>query len=419
MAKGKSRKKKYIFLGIIGIVLIAIVFLVIAQGNKESITFVQTEKVEIRTITETVTATGNIESEFQVEIRPEVTGEVVQLPVNDGDMVKKNSLLMKIKPDKYIAQKQSFEANLQSAKANLSIQEAQLKQIKLEYNRVKELHEKSLSSDQELEAITSRLEQAEAQLQSAEASVMQREAALREVLEELYKTTIQSPITGTITMLSIELGERVLGSGFSQGTHVMTVSDLDNMEAIVEVDENDIVNVELGDTARVEVDAFGDKEFVGIVHEIGNSAVTSGMGTQDQVVNFMVKIKIVDTDHKLKPGMSCNAEIETQTRKDVVSVPIQSVTARIEKEDDENGIENGEKKYQEIVFLVEEGRAKRVDVETGISDDNYIEVTKGLNGGEEVVSGSYRAISKELSDSTLVMVENKGSGLSKTDDTEE
>ena len=238
---------------------------------------------------------------------------------------------------------------------------------------------------------------------------------------------------GIVTQLNVELAERVLGSGFSQGTNIMTVADLSNMEAVVDVDENDVVLVSVGDTANVTVDAFGDKVFHGVVTEIGNSAKSAGFGTQEQVVNFSVKIKLIDLDPNLRPGMSCNADIETETVSDVISVPIQSVTARTDvpeekdslKSNEDNEQENGEgmigkKKPKEVVFLVNNGKAKMVVVETGISDDNYLEVKKGVEEGDEVISGSYRAISRELENDSVIRVEQKarcsGEGMAESND---
>lgn len=409
----KKSKKKLIVFGGIGIVVIALVLLVIFQGSKEEIVTVQTEKSKKRAITQTVTATGKINPEFQVIITPEVTGEVVLLPVKEGELVKKNQVLVKIKADTYLAAKERADASLLSAKANLNMRKAELDRITSEYNRVQELHTKRLASDSELELIKSSFLSSQAQHESALAQVQQFQAALRESIEQLNKTTIVSPMDGTITQLNIEVGERVLGSGFTQGTNMMTVSDLSKMEATVEVDENDIPNVTFGDTARIKVDAFGDKLFNGLVTQIGNSAKTSGLGTQDQVVNFEVKIRIIDFDSRLRPGMSCNGTIETETKKDVISVPIQSVTARSDikqEEDEELVVSNGKKKedkVQEIVFVINDGKAKSINVKTGISDDNYIEIKSGLNEEEEVVSGSYRAISRELKEGSLVKIENK------------
>jgi HlyD family secretion protein len=381
---------------------------------------VQAEKVQKINITQTVTATGIIDPEFKVVITPEVTGEIISLPVKEGDVVKKGQLLIKIKGDQYMAQKDRLEANLKSSEANLKMREAELHRIELEYDRVKELHSKALASDSELETTQANYLTAKANYEAAEANVLQSKAQLREVMDILYKTTIYSPMDGIVTQLNVELGERVLGSGFSQGTNIMTVADLNNMEAVVDVDENDVVLVSIGDTANVTVDAFGDKIFHGVVKEIGNSAKQTGLGTQEQVVNFSVKVKLIDLDPNLRPGMSCNANIETETVSDVLSVPIQSVTARTDvpvKDDstkaeqkEENGNEMMQnKKPKEVVFLVNNGKAKMIVVETGISDDNYLEIKKGVEEGDEVVSGSYRAISRELEDGSIIRIEKKGS----------
>lgn len=424
MAKNnkKSKKKLYIFSGI-GVLILAIIILVITQGNKNEVIKVQTEKVEKRTITQTVTATGKIDPEFKVIITPEVTGEIVSLPVKEGDQVKKGDVLLRIKADTYLAAKQRAEANLQSARATLSMRKAEKERVIASYNRIKELHAKKLASDSELENAKSEYLTILAQIESSEAMVNQSEASVKEAIEQLNKTTIISPIAGTVTQLNVELGERVLGSGFSQGTNLMTVADLSKMVAIVDVDENDIVLISLGDTARIKVDAFGDRVFKGVVSEIGNSAKTTGFGTQDQVVNFEVKIKILDYDKNLRPGMSCNSTIETETRQNVISVPLVSITARGNTGlmEDEEGAQftqvktekNGKNEVEEIVFIVKDGKAKSVKVKTGISDDNYIQILEGVSVGEEVISGSYRAISRELKDGSIVTVEKKKTGKTK------
>ena len=420
MANGKrkkSKKKLFIFGGL-GLLIIILVVITFAGGSKENIILVQTEKVQKRSITQTVTATGKIDPEFKVLITPEVTGEIISLPVKEGDVVKKGDLLIKIKGDQYMAQKDRLEASLKSSEASLQMRDAELNRVQLEYDRTKELHSKALASDSELEAVQSNYLSTKASYDAAAANVLQSKAQLREVLETLYKTTIYSPIDGIVIQLNVELAERVLGSGFSQGTNIMTVADLSNMEAVVNVDENDVVLVSVGDTTNITVDAFGDKVFHGIVTEIGNSAISAGFGTQEQVVNFSVKIKLIDLDPNLRPGMSCNADIETETVENVISVPIQSVTARTDvpveedstKADDEEENGNGmmkNKKPKEVVFLVDNGKAKMVVVEAGISDDNYLEIKSGLDEGAEVVSGSYRAISRELENDSVVRVEQK------------
>ena len=415
--KQKKSKKKIFIFGGIGILLVALVLFALLGGSKEEIIQVQTEKVEKRDITQKVTTTGKIEPEFKVVITPEVTGEIVALPVKEGDKVKKGDLLIKINAKQYLADKESAEATLMSSKSSLAMRKAELDRITLDYERVKGLHRKGLASDSEIETAKSNFESIKAAYDGASADVMRTEASLRRAAEQLYKTSIYSPMDGTVTQLNVELGERVLGSGFSQGTNIMTVSDLNNMEASVEVDENDVVLITIGDTARIKVDAFGDKIFKGIVSEIGNSAISSGIGTQDQVVNFNVKLKLIDLDKGLRPGMSCNADIETETIQNVLSVPIQSVTARTsdfakkEEGEEDNPApvkkENSNKKPKEIVFIVKDGKAKTLEVETGISDDNYIHVKTGLSGGEQVVSGSYKAISRELNDGSTVRVEEK------------
>lgn len=421
MAKGKKSKKKLIVFGSLGLLVVILIILVIVGGGKEEIIAVQTEKIEKRTITQTVSATGKINPEFKVVITPEVTGEIVTLPVKEGDRVKRGDLLIKIKADAYLAQKQRADANLLSAKATLSQRKAELDKVTSDRSRIKELHSKGLSSQAELESIESNYLSVKAMYESAQANVMQSEAALRETIEQLNKTTIYSPMEGTVSQLNVELGERVLGSGFSQGTNIMTISDLNNMEATVDVDENDVVLITLGDTARVKVDAFGDRTFVGIVTQIGNSAKSSGFGTQEQVVNFEVRIKLSDPDKNLRPGMSSTASIETETKQNVIAVPMQSVTARedikVENKDEENSKvkvdkKNG-KKVQEIVFVVEGSSTKIKNVKTGISDDNYIEITEGLEEGLEVVSGSYRAISRELKENSKVRIENKNGSSNK------
>lgn len=413
MANGKKKSKKKLFIfGGLGLLIVVLILLVAFSGNKEEIISVQTEKVSRRTITQVVTATGKINPEYQVKIIAEATGEIVYLPIREGDMVKKGQLLLRIKPDIYEAQKNSAEARLAQAKSSLNATKALLEKVESEYKRVQGLAQKGLASDADLETAKSTYLQTLGNYESQKSIVSQAEAALKEAIETLNKTYVYSPIDGTISKLSVELGERVIGSAFT-GTELLTVADLSNMEATVDVDENDVVLVSIGDTARIHIDAFGDKVFKGVVSQIGNSAKTTGLGTQEEVVNFEVKIKLLDLDDKIRPGMSCDAEIETETKQNVLAVPIQSVTARLKEktnpsqndEDNPNNSKNGKKnKPKEVVFVVDNGKAKMVEVKTGISDDNYIEIIEGLKGDEEVISGPYRAISRELEDGKKIMV---------------
>ncbi len=408
--KGTTKKKKIIVFSVIGVVVIAAVLLVIMGSNKETIVTVQTEKIEQRTITQIVSATGKIQPETQVKINAEVSGEIVELPVREGDAVKKGDLLVKIKPDAY-------QAQFERAQASLRINEANLNKSEAEFNRMTELFAKNLVSEAEMDI-------AKASYQSAKASFAQSQASVREARETLAKTTIYSPMTGVVSQLNMELGERVSGSTFTQGTQIMTVADLSRMEARVDVGENDIIRVSLKDTARIEIDAFPDKEFVGLVTQIANTATTTGLGSQDQVTEFEVRILVRTPEGvNLRPGMSMTADIETETRSGVIAVPIQSVTVRgkkVEEAENKEEVAEGEAQFvesgsarkstddvEEVVFVVSDGKVTTVKVKRGISDDEYVEVEgQGLSDAE-VVSGPFRAINRELQDGTKVKVDNQ------------
>ena len=419
MANGKNKKskKKFFIFGGLGLLIVVVILLVFLGGNKEEIIPVQTEQVQKRTITQIVSATGKINPEFQVNITAEASGEIVSLPVEEGDNVKKGQLLLRIKPDIYEAQRNSAEARLAQANANLKSTQAQLDKVEADYKRVQGLFEKGLASDAELETSKSTYLTTLGNFESQKSIVAQSDASLKEAIETLNKTYVYSPMDGTISKLSVDLSQRVIGSQF-QGTELLTVADLSKMEATVDVDENDVVLVAIGDTAKIKIDAFGDRIFKGIVTQIGNSATVTGAGSQDEVVNFEVEIKIANPDNKIRPGMSCDADILTETKHDVVSVPIQSVTARVNEPvqmkggEEDNTTENKPKsvvkqnKPKEVVFLADNGKAKMVDVKTGISDDTYIEIESGLKGGEEVISGPYRAISKELENGKTISISN-------------
>lgn len=399
----KSKKKAFIFSGL-GLLVIVLVVLVVLGSKKDPVITVQTEKVARRSITQVVTATGKIYPEVQVIITPEVSGEVIQLPVKEGQRVKKGQLLMNIKPDFYKAIRDQAAAGLASSRASLS-------RTQSDFKRVKDLFAKGLVSEAELEVSRSQFEVNKAQNEQAEASLSQAN-------ENLRKTTIYSPMDGTVSQLKVELGERVLGTSQFQGTTVMTIADLARMEARVDVGENDVVLISLGDTARIDIDAFPDRKFGGVVYEIANTAKTKGLGTQEEVTNFEVRIRILEKDAPLRPGMSMTAKLETETKQDVIAVPIQSVTTRTPKEEKEK--ENGEgeaeaspgqgkpkreNKAKEVVFVVENSVAKMVTVKRGIADESHAEILEGLEEGKEVVSGSFKAISRELEEGSKVKVE--------------
>jgi len=419
MANGKKNKKKLFIFSGIGVVAIVLVLVVVLGSKKENIITVQSEKVGRRTITQMVNASGKIQPETMVKINAEVSGEITVLPVKEGDKIKKGELLVRIKPDQYQAQVDRAEAGLQSARASMNLQKSNLEKAESEFKRAQELFEKKLLSDQEFISAKTSFSAAKSQFESSQAGVRQAEASFRDAKESLNKTSIYSPMHGTISQLISELGERVSGSGFTQGTQIMTVADLSMMEARVDVGENDIVNISIGDTSRITIDAYPDKKFVGIVYEIANTAKSKGLGTQEEVTNFEVKIRILDKDIALRPGMSMTADIETETKKNAIAVPIQSVTTRAPKpkEGDKpkeespqspsgpGGMSMNEKPV-ECVFIVENGKAKMVPVKRGINDEGYVEITSGMTQDIEVISGTYKAINRDLEDGSVVKVEN-------------
>lgn len=426
MAKnGKNKKKKKIIIfSALGALLVIIVIAVIFGSKKDEVIAVQTEKVERRTITQVVEATGKIQPQTQVKINAEVSGEIIDMPVEEGDIVRKGQLLVRIKPDQYQAQRDQGIANVNRMKAMLVQREADFRKVDSDYKRQQELFKKGLISEADLESSKSLFEIAKANVDASRFDVQNADASLTRSREDLAKTAIYSPIDGIVTQRISKLGERVSGSSFTQGTEIMTVSDLSILESRVEVNENDVVLISIGDTARIDVDAYPDHVFVATVYQIANTATTKGLGTQEEVTNFEVRLIVNAENKEFRPGMSCSAKIETETRKNVVTVPLQSVTTREKKGPDAapgadeemadvqiEGItdQDTEKKEkpQEVVFVIRNGVARKVPVTTGISSDTYIEIKDGLKTGEDVVKGSYRAISRELNDSTKVRVDNK------------
>jgi HlyD family secretion protein len=423
-------------------IILAVVFIILAiigkkagWFGKEEITKVAVEKAEKRTIIETITANGKVQPETEVKLSPEVSGEIVELNVMEGDHVDKGKLLVKIKPDIYISGRDRATAALNSAKSRLAQAEAQFIQSELSYKRNKTLWEQKAISESEYENALASYKVATAELESAKYSVKSAEASLNEAEEELIKTNIYAPITGTISMLNVELGERVLGTSMMTGTELMRIADLNRMEVKVEVNENDIVRVSMNDTAIIEVDAFLGEKFKGVVTEIANSANTAGLAT-DQVTNFDVKVFLLEFSYKhlfeqgyvnpFRPGMSANVDIQTDTKSDILTVPIQAVTARSdsaltaqsdkkENESEKNDtIENINQKKEsteeeniEIVFVAKDGKAVLRKVKTGIQDNTYIEVLEGIELDEEVITAPYAAISKKLKDNDPVEVVDK------------
>ena len=402
-----------------------------SQANKkEVIISVKTETVERRDITEEVVSTGRIQPVTQVQISPEVSGEIIELPVKEGQLVDEGDLLLKIRPDFYAANKRSAQANYESALANATLAELNLDKARIDYDRELGLFKDEIGVLANLETVSNGWEIAKARLKSAQLQTVVADAALTRANEDLAKTTIVAPMYGTISQLLTEKGERVVGTATMAGTHVITIADLTRMEARVEIGEMDIVLIKVGQKVRLEVDAFSEQEFSGTVTEIANSALVRGSGMNQEATKFQVLIRVDDAE-AFRPGMSVTAYIQTRSRTNVVAVPIQSVTTRMPKKEDKgtnaapSKVEakakgkkskaDDKQKPIEVVFLAKDGAAKMVPVERGISDDDYVEITSGLEGGEKIVSGGYTAINRELEDGKKILVEGEGKEKSKKD----
>src|SRR5436305_678170 len=325
--KRRQRRRRKILFGSAGALLLLIIALVLA-GKREKPIPVTTEKAARRTILQTVSATGKVQPETEVKISPEVAGEIIELPVEDGMQVKKNDLLVKIKPDSYKALLEQQEAAISAAKATNLQQKATMLKTEHDFRRSKDLFEKKLVSEQEYNAAEAATDVAKNTYDSSLHEIERAQASSSQARDQLSKTTIYSPIDGTVTVLNSKLGERVVATNQFAGTEVMRVADLSHMQAVVDVNENDVVNVKINDRVKITVDAYADRKFQGMVQQIANTGKTTGAGTQEEVTNFEVKIRIDDHDVKLRPGLSCTADIETNEVKNAVAVPMQSVTIR-------------------------------------------------------------------------------------------
>lgn len=402
---------------LVPIILLLIVFAAVGKKKgwfgKEVTVKVAIEQVKKTPIVEAVTANGKIQPEKEVKISPDVSGEIVELHVKEGDFVQKGVLLFRIKPEIYVSARERAAAAVNSSKARQAQVEAQLIQAELSYNRNKKLFDENTISKSDFEQAESQYKVAKAEKESALYSVKSSEASLREANENLVKTTVYSPMTGTISSLSVELGERVIGATMMTGTEVLRVADLNRMEVVVEVNENDIIRVKLGDTADVEVDAYLDRAFKGMVTEIANSAKTTTI-TSDQVTNFEVRILILRESYEdlvseknpspFRPGMSASVDIFTSRKADILTVPIQAVTTRTDTTKAEAA---GAEDVRTLVFVSDGKYALARDVKTGIQDNVNIEILSGLAEGDTVIVQPFSAISKKLSDSTLIEVVDK------------
>ena len=455
MGKPKKRRKLIVF-SLIGLVLVALTAVAMFR-KREAVITIQTEKVVRRDLIEKVVANGKIQPVLQVKISPEVSGEIIDLPVKEGQAVKKGDLIVKIKPDFYVAQVHQCEASYEAALAGKAQAVANLEKAEAEFKRNKDLFNQKLISESDFIGFKANFDVAKAQLESASDQVASAKATVASAQDSLDKTTIVAPLTGTISKLNSRLGERVLGTVQNVGTEIMTIADLNEMEARVDLGENDVVLIARGQKTQLEVDAFKDRKFHGLVTEIANSAkdaaLSASSSSSQEATKFEVRIRVQEKE-EFRPGMSVTAEIETRYRTNVLTVPIASVTTRLPKEknkkgdpksavvDDPPGTNSAHQKTNsnaiaetkasesstnlastdgtnsakadkkskeppkpiEVVFTRDGERAKMVPVKIGISDDSYWEITEGVKEGAEVVSGGYRAISKDLEDGKKVKI---------------
>ncbi len=418
--------KLLIYILVAAVVLIILAVVGKKQGwfGKEEAIEVAIEKIERRNIIETITANGKVQPETEIKISPDVSGEIVELHVKEGDMVKNGQLLARIKPEVYESARDRSLAAVNSSKARQAQAKAQFIQKELDYNRNKKLWDEKAISQAVYETAHSAYQIAEAELDAAKYSVKSAEAALDEAEENLTKTSIYAPMSGTVSMLLVEKGERVIGAQMMTGTEMMRIADLNRMEVMVEVNENDIVRVNFLDTALIEVDAFLGEKFKGTVTEIANSAKTLGLST-DQVTNFEVKVLLIRESYQtlydqgynnpFRPGMSATVDIQTKSVNQVLASPIQAVTTRSDSilaAADTSVVDSIQESSSpedliEIVFVVNEEKAEARKVRTGIQDNNYIEILEGLAEGEEIIVAPYNAVSKKLKPGSLIDVVKK------------
>ncbi len=444
--KPKQKKSRKFLKYSLGLVALLFVVFVVANalgliGEHETSTAVETGKSEIRTITQVVSASGRIQPEVEVIIRPDVSGEIIELNVKEGDFVREGDLLLRIKPDIYQAQIDNLQAALLTQQARMEQARAGMLQAEIEFLQNKQLFERELISELAFKQSENNYLSQQANFRAAEFQIESARAQLRRAEEELQQTVIRSPKDGTISRLAVERGERVLGQAQTAGTEMMRIARLEQMELVVDVNENDIVNVTVGDLAEIQVDAYPNRMFEGEVTEIANSANVTGGGSAEQVTNYQVKVRVTSPHNQsdsgntmmlaslseverpdfvpnFRPGMSGTVDIQANTVIDVVAVPIQSVTVRdfsrdvrpdtleTESQKPRNGRASNED-FRRVVFVNDNGTAKRVEVQTGISDNSHIQIMSGLDADQEIVTGSFRILSRELNDGDAIRVTNR------------
>lgn len=434
MAKKKGRKKRWIIITIIAVVIL---FLAFGRGKKEHLTSVTVEKVQTRDITSTVSATGKVYPELELTITSEVSGEITSIPVKEGQFVHKGDVLVTIDPDTLESQVRQQEAALEANKAQANRTLVELERARKVFNDQKGLFDEGFISADSLNEYESNLKSLEASYAASLASIRQQEMSLAEANEDLSKTTIYASMDGTITSISMEEGERVVGVGQFDGTEIMRLANMNVMEVRIDVAETDIVNVKVDDPAVIFVDAISNEEFSGVVTEIASSGTSANTGTAEQTTTFEVRIRVDGLDKRLRPGMTATSDISTETVTGVLAVPIQCVTVREKKaiaealgrdlsdevkdlayaEGAQEGQQKGpqgkanrkdREKLQRIVFVVVGDHVEFREVETGIADTAWMEIKGGLKEDETIVSGSYSAITRELGHMTKVQTPNNG-----------
>ena len=422
---------KYLLIAAVALIIFAVIGKKAGWFGGKAEIKVSVENPEIRTLTEIVTASGKIQPETEVKISPDVSGEIVELHVKEGDEVKMGDLLLKIKPDIYLSSVDRARAAVNSAKANQANTEAYLEQIKAKYKqtsssfeRNKVLWEQETISKADYESALSSYEMVSAELEAAKRSVdgskfsvQSAEASLSEASGNLEKTIIYAPMSGTVSMLNVEKGERVVGTMQMAGTEMLRIADMERMEVKVDVNENDIVKVKLNDTALVEVDAYLGETFKGVLTEIANSANVSDVST-DQVTSFDVKVLLIKQSYKhlisknnpnpFRPGMSASVDIQTNTKTNILTIPIQAVTTRADSTENESELVKViDEEIVELVFVVSGDSALTREVKTGIQDNKNIEIKEGLSVEDQVVTAPYSAISRKLKNGSLIKVVKK------------
>lgn len=402
---------------VVAIVVVVILSLIWygSKGSKEAIPVV-VEEVSLRAITELIPANGKIKPVTEIKISPDVSGEIVELNFKEGDVIKKGDLILKIKQDLYISMRERAEASLNSIKAQLAQQLAQFEQIEQSYKRSQTLYKEMVISESEFESAHSQWEVAKAQIESARYNVASADAALKEAQENLTKTIIYSPMDGIISRMSVERGERVVGTSQMAGTEMMRIANFEEMEVLVDVNENDIVRINKGDTATIDIDAYPNLKFMGVVTQIANSAKNVGTNL-DQVTNFEVRVFVLPQSYAqlakenttpLRPGMSASVAIQTKSKEGVVAIPLQSVTTRSDLLADSVKRSLGINESREHVFVVnKENIVEAREITTGIQDLHYIEVISGLQAGDQVVTAPFNAISKTLKNGKLIKREER------------